>query len=269
MIFGALNNTRTDIFDSATPAQAKQAVQELSTSEIREQQSTIEHFRQEGLMIVLSTADAVTNGGLEDTELAIDVLDESIAESLDGIADDEDSTATDLLMGAISDAFGSLGVDDTTINEIFSDDIDVANSALETACEMVVANLPDDGEPLNGFIREFIFGDGEDGFDSADDETAEYDAVKAHTKAGKARLGAFSQRKVGGKTIRYRGVKAVRHGKIVVVNKRFAGQGKIRLSAKQRAGLKKARAKAQTANALKMRIRSLRKGHKAGIYKGM
>lgn len=49
----------------------------------------------------------------------------------------------------------------------------------------------------------------------------------------KARNGAFSQRKVNGRKIHYRGVLAIRQGVKTVVNKRLPGQ-KVRLTAAQK-----------------------------------
>ncbi|MBD0199208.1 hypothetical protein IAF67_19880, partial [Acinetobacter baumannii] len=81
----------------------------------------------------------------------------------------------------------------------------------------------------------------------------------------KARNGAFSQRKVNGRKIHYRGVLAIRQGVKTVVNKRLPGQ-KVRLTAAQKAGMKKARLHAFTANAINKRLRSFKKGKRLGIY---
>ncbi|MGP8428014.1 hypothetical protein ACT02I_19965, partial [Acinetobacter baumannii] len=100
------------------------------------------------------------------------------------------------LMASLSDAFLTFGVDASDIEEIFSDDTEVADAALEAAANTVLANMPDDGPELEELVREFIFGEAdetEEGFDSM-------------AKKIKARNGAFSQRKVNGRKIHYRGV---------------------------------------------------------------
>ena len=50
------------------------------------------------------------------------------------------------------------------------------------------------------------------------------------------------------------------------VAKRLKGQ-KVRLSAAQKQGLKKANAKSQTANAIRKRLKSRKKGQAMGLYK--
>ncbi|KDM56024.1 hypothetical protein AE32_02182 [Acinetobacter nosocomialis] len=159
------------------------------------------------------------------------------------------------LMASLSDAFLTFGVDASDIEEIFSDDTEVADVALEAAANTVLANMPDDGPELEELVREFIFGEAdetEEGFDSM-------------AKKIKARNGAFSQRKVNGRKVHYRGVLAIRQGIKTVVNKRLPGQ-KVRLTAAQKAGMKKARLHAFTANAINKRLRSFKKGKRLGIY---
>lgn len=158
-------------------------------------------------------------------------------------------------MASLSDAFLTFGVDATDIEEIFSEDTEVADAALEAAANTVLANMPDEGPELEELVREFIFGEAdetEEGFDSM-------------AKKIKARNGAFSQRKVNGRKVHYRGVLAIRQGVKTVVNKRLPGQ-KVRLTSAQKAGMKKARLHAFTANAIRKRLRSFNKGKRLGIY---
>ncbi|MGP8412749.1 hypothetical protein, partial [Acinetobacter baumannii] len=181
------------------------------------------------------TVDTISEGKLEEGELGVDHLDALIVDALDG-ADDEDGIYENALMASLSDAFLTFGVDATDIEEIFSDDTEVADAALEAAANTVLANMPDEGPELEELVREFIFGEAdetEEGFDSM-------------AKKIKARNGAFSQRKVNGRKIHYRGVLAIRQGVKTVVNKRLPGQ-KVRLTAAQKAGMKKARLHAFTA----------------------
>lgn len=239
-------------FDSA--AENISTVVSKVTSTDREQQSVIEQIRQIALDILSDTVDTISEGNLGEGELAVDYLDALIVDALDS-ADNDESSFEDALMASLSDAFLTFGVDTTDIEEIFSDDTDVADAALEAAANTVLANMPDDGPDLEELVREFIYGEAdetEEGFDSM-------------AKKIKARNGAFSQRKVNGRKVHYRGVLAIRQGIKTVVNKRLPGQ-KVRLTSAQKAGMKKARLHAFSANAIRKRLRSFNKGKRLGIY---
>lgn len=239
-------------FDSA--AENISAVVSKVSSTDREQQSVIEQVRQIALDILSDTVDTISEGNLGEGELAVDYLDALIVDALDG-ADNDESSFEDALMASLSDAFLTFGVDTSDIEEIFSEDTEVADAALEAAANTVLANMPDDGPDLEELVREFIFGEAdetEEGFDSM-------------AKKIKARNGAFSQRKVNGRKVHYRGVLAIRQGIKTVVNKRLQGQ-KVRLTSAQKAGMKKARLHAFSANAIRKRLRSFNKGKRLGIY---
>ena len=224
------------------------------TSSIREELSFIEHVRETALHIVSDLVNAVSDGTLEEDELPTDRLDSLIIDALDG-ADDEDGTYENALVASIDDAFSTFGVDDSVIQEIFSDNVDAADAAIEAAASTVIANMPDEGDPLDELVREFIYGepDEEEGFDSI---------------GGKKKLsrGQMSTKTVGGRKVRYKAIAAIRNGIKKIVNKRLPGQ-KIRLSGDQKAGLKKARLKAMSANSIRKRIKSLTKGKKMGLHK--
>ena len=224
------------------------------TSSIREELSFIEHVRETALHIVSDLVNAVSDGTLEEDEVPTDRLDSLIIDALDG-ADDEDGTYESALVASIDDAFSTFGVDDSVIQEIFSDNVDAADAAIEAAASTVIANMPDEGDPLDELVREFIYGepDEEEGFDSI---------------GGKKKLsrGQMSTKTVGGRKVRYKAIAAIRNGIKKIVNKRLPGQ-KIRLSSDQKAGLKKARLKAMSANSIRKRIKSLTKGKKMGLHK--
>ena len=93
-------------------------------------------------------------------------------------------------------------------------------------------------------------------------EEPQFDA----TGKKKLRTGKKTVKKVNGKTLVYKAVKAIRNGKRVVINKRISG--KPFLKAGQKAALKKARRKASTGTAIRKQMRSLGKGIRANIYKG-
>ncbi|MFC6628590.1 hypothetical protein [Acinetobacter beijerinckii] len=239
-------------FDSAA-AEISSSVKTL-TSSIREELSFIEHVRELALNIVSDLVDAVTDNTLDEEELPTDRLDFLILDALDG-ADDENSTLENALVSSIDDALSSFGVDDSVIAEIFSDNVEAADAAIEAAASTVIANMPDDGDPLDELVREFIYGepDEEEGFDSV---------------GGKKKLsrGQMSTKSVGGRKVRYKAIAAIRNGVKKIVNKRLPGQ-RIRLSSEQKAGLKKASLKSRSANSLRKRMKSLLKGKKIGLYK--
>jgi hypothetical protein len=224
------------------------------TSSIREELSFIEHVRETALHIVSDLVNAVSDGTLEEDELPTDRLDSLIIDAIDG-ADDEDGTYENALVASIDDAFSTFGVDDSVIQEIFSDNVDAADAAIEAAASTVIANMPDEGDPLDELVREFIYGepDEEEGFDSI---------------GGKKKLsrGQMSTKTVGGRKVRYKAIAAIRNGIKKIVNKRLPGQ-KVRLSSDQKAGLKKARLRALSANAIRKRMKSLIKGKKMGLHK--
>ena len=135
----------------------------------------------------------------------------------------------------------------------------MADTAIESACDTVLENLPEDGEPLDEFAKAFIFGDYDEGDDDGDEG---YDAVGNK----KLSVGKSTVKKVNGMTIRYKAIRAMRHGKAVVINKRVGGT--IKLSSKQKAALRKARSKAHRGSAMMSRGRSILKGINGGkVYK--
>lgn len=79
-----------------------------------------------------------------------------------------------------------------------------------------------------------------------------------------AGCGEFSDSASGIFEATYRKKRVVRDGKVVKINKRVSG--KIRLSAAQKAGLRKARRKANTAVAKLHRRKSFKKGQQRGLH---
>lgn len=213
----------------------------------------------------------------EDTLLPNEMLDGLMLSAFSDDLDD-DGTDTDIdpnlkaiLSANIADAFSSLGVDDSTIDDMFGDDLDVADTAIENACDTVIQNLPADGDPLQEFVDAFAYGDYEDDEDDgADDDTMadnlNGDAMfdKTGRVAQKLTAGKSMVKAINGHKIRYKAIKAMRHGKIVVINKRVGGT--IVLTGAQKAALHKARQKAHTGHASLMRGISVYRGIKHGIY---
>lgn len=232
------------------------------------------NMRMAAMSVALQTALMLDEGQDEDNEmLPNELLDSLTLEVFDEDGEDEDSdidaNVKAILSANIADAFSSLGVDDGVIEDMFSTDLDVADTAIESAGATVIENLPADGEPLDEFIELFVYG-----YDTDSDAENEegYDGVMFDKAKSKIRAGSTTIRKVGadengkgGREIIYKGVKAVRNGKIVTVNKRI--KGKIVLTDKQKAALRKARQKSNTPAALRKQMKSLAKGIKRGIYK--
>jgi hypothetical protein len=249
--------TTQDHFDSAAGDAAKlvlSAADQGFNSELAQLRST-------ALYAVLQLSDDIISGDLDEDELPSDRLDAFLTHGEDDGDDEENAQLNQqilqILAANMSDAMASLGVDDETIIQAFDTDIDEADEAIEKIAETVELNLPK-GEELDAFIESFLYGEGEldmdagkvDGFDSA-----------AQVGKNKVRKNKFGQ------TLVYKGVKAVRNGKVTVVNKRVGNTGmKVKLSAKQKMALRKAGAKAVTPNAIKKRLKSISVGRRNGLY---
>lgn len=223
--------------------------------------SELSHLRRTALFSVLQLADDIISGDLDDDELPSDRLDAYLSPEGDDGEDEESAQVSQqvvqILAANMADAMSSLGVDDETIAAAFDTDIDAADEAIEKLAETIELNLPK-GEELEGFITSFLYGEGEldmdagkiDGFDSA-----------AQVGKNKVRKNKYGQ------TLVYKGVKAVRNGKVTVVNKRVGNTAmKVKLSAKQKMALRKAGAKAITPNAIKKRLKSISVGRRNGLY---
>ena len=246
----------------------KEAVEQVTIDPIDERMAITlnANMRQSALAIVFLLAMLVSEGqGVdpEDELLPNELLDGLMTDAFDEDGDDEiDATVNAVMSAHISDAFSSLGVSDATIADIFGDDLEVADTAIESACDTVLENLPEDGEPLDEFAKAFIFGDYTENDADIDDGGEGYDAVGNK----KLSVGKSTVKKVNGHTIKYKAIRAMRHGKAVVINKRVGGT--IKLSSKQKAALRKARSKAHRGSAMMSRGRSILKGINSGkVYK--
>lgn len=241
------NKSTVHAFDSATGLQ--NAVEQ---NQSRLEQATDEHFRHEAVDIV-STLLSNAEDDFEDV-LPSALLDDSITESLEdlGFDDGDHETAKhaeNMLLACITDLLDGLGVDSSTVQDMFSDNVDLADSSIENACQTALANLPSDDE-INDFYTSFVYGD---------DISHEFDSALA--------VGKTTTKQLGSQKFKYVAVKAVRNGKITTVNKRVKGQGKVKLSPAQKQALAKAQAKAQTGASKARRELSVIKGLKAGLYK--
>lgn len=217
-------------------------------------------LRRDALFAVWQLVDDLLEDDLDDDELPNDRLDAYLSSENESDDDDENQLEQQTMQikaANMADAMASLGVSDDLIAAAFDTDVDAADDALAQIAEIVVAATPT-GEDLDDFITQFLYGD--DGLDMEAGQVDQYDS---------ATLGKNKVRKTkSGQTLVYRGVKAVRQGKITVVNKRVGNTSmKVKLSPKQKMALKKAAMKAVRPNAIKKRLKSLSIGHRQGIYK--
>lgn len=244
---------------------AKQAAESIEVDPIDERIAAhaTTQMRLAALQVAFMLAGIMSEVEFEDQELLpSELLDSLILESFveDPEDDDDeiDSTVKTILSAHIADAMSTLGVDEDLINDVFDSDVDIADAAIETVSEIILENMPADDE-LDDFISIFAYGD-EATYDAMmKEEEDTYDAAKKPLTVGRK-----TKRKVGNKTVTYKAVKAVRDGKIKVVNKRIGGN--VRLSAAQKAALKKARKKSVTGTAVKKRMMSFAKGLQRNIY---
>lgn len=238
-------------FDSATAQDLENAVDSIRH---RQGQHLLEHFRFEAVDIVLALTTAFEND-FED-ETPSEVLDNAFTQSLQDLDNEVAEDAQNLLSACVSDFLTNLGVESSLVQDMFEDDDDIADSAIEKACNVALANLPDDSQ-LDDYIAEFCFSEIGD-----DEEVDEFDSAKPKESLA---VGKVTTKKGKHGKITYKAIKAVRNGKIVTVNKRVSGR--VALSPAQKAHLKTLSNKSHTASAKARREISYIKGLKAGLYK--
>lgn len=173
----------------------------------------------------LETDDLDEGEGMGDRLLALLI---GIAdENQDGDVDDSEMDILSIAANAVGDYMESKGVDEEDVDALLNDwDDDVA----ERVRDLLAASVPDGEDEMQAEIDAFVFTDA--------DQDAVFDAT-------------------------YKKAFAVRKGKKVRINKRVAG--KVRLSAKQKMALKKARMKSHNAGAMMRRAKSMRVRRKMGL----
>lgn len=235
---------KVSTFDSA----AGDAAAKLSgdSLEVKAVDSEIQGLRKHALHAVLQLADDLAEDDLDEDESPTDRFDAYVTAGDDG--EEVDDMTAQIISANMADAFANFGVDEDMITSMLSDDVAEADAAIEAACEMVVENAPTTDDELINLVNEFVFGE--------EEAEAEFDAV-----VGKSTV----KRNAMGQNVKYRGVKVIRNGKVKIVNKRVNTGMKIRLSAKQKAGMKKMRRKAFTGSALRKRMRSAAKSRRIGL----
>lgn len=217
--------------------------------------SDIQASRFLALAILISLCDDIVSGDLEEGETAADRLD-----ALLSVAEDEDidsqNFALSILIANMQDAAVSLGVPaDAALGAFDDGNPEIQDDYIETMADFVNSNTPD-GDEFEQFRDDFVYGS-PNKFEP--DEAEQLDQLDG-LNAGKT-----SVKKRNGRTLVYRAVKAIRNGKVKIVNKRIAGNAK--LSAKQKQSVKRMQMKSQRGDAIKKRMKSLIKGQKRNLYK--
>lgn len=251
----------------------KDAADKLGADPISERMAIVatSQMRIQALSVSFMLAATLSEADYDDEDiLPSEVLDalmlEAFVDDDDEDVDGIDEDVKTVFSAHVADALSTLGVEDSVIDDLFDDDVEVADAAALAAGETVLENMPDDGEDFDVFVAAFAYSDEnvdaaeDESFDSLDGE-AQFDAAGKKLRAGKKTV-----KKVNGKTLVYKAVKAIRNGKKVTINKRISG--KPLLKAGQKAALKKARRKAGTGSAIRKQIRSFGKGMRMNLYKG-
>lgn len=178
---------------------------------------------------------------IADAEYTYTTLDEYVVAvaDLDGdfeLTEDEEALYQDIWQG-VADALLTLGAADADVERLINGEDDAAAAVIGKALAAEMDGVEADDDDL---IAAFAFGE-EPVLESAVGDDHLHMVLEA----------TYKKRKV------------VRDGKVTVVRKRISG--KIRLSAEQKAGLRKARRKAMTGAAKLRRRKSMRKRSQRGL----
>lgn len=218
--------------------------------------SDIQANRYLALAILLSLCDDIINSDLDEGETPADRLDALLSVAEDESDPESQNFALSILIANIQDAAVSLGVPaDVAIGAFDDSNPEVQDDFIDSMADFVNSNVPD-GEEFDQFREDFVYGS-PDKFEP--EEAEQLDQLDGLISAGKT-----SVKKRNGRTLVYRAVKAIRNGKVKIVNKKISGSAK--LSSKQKAALKRMQAKSQRGGAIKKRLRSLAKGKNANLY---
>lgn len=247
------NNAMLDDLGAIANKAKEQAVSDIDKKAL---DHAIFDMRSKALAIVLGLADSILDGDLDDDETPSERLEALISQF--DLDDDDDNIVASILYANMKDAAESLGVAEAMADDAFlSDDPLVQDEAIEAMADIINSNVPEDDE-FDEWREQFVYGD--DGDDDFDDEAEQYDAANQEHysrayKKRKATIGKVSVKNIRGMHITYKAVKAVRNGKVTVVNKRIGGNYKP--TAKQRAAMSKLASKAHSTTANKKRLKSI------------
>lgn len=187
---------------------------------------------------------------LDDSETLADrllMLMVGIADaSQDGELDDDEQAVLEAALEAAWDYLSSKGVSDEDCSMLLNDWDD---SAAMRVLDLVASKMPDGEEASANEMDDFAFGTDaqESTFDKAnmegDDKVGEKDGMAMDAV--------------------YKKTMAIRHGKKVRINKRVSGT--VRLTAKQKIGIRKAQMKSHSSRATIRRLKSRTIGKKLGL----
>lgn len=180
---------------------------------------------------------------LDKGESLYDRLDVLVSSIADGGIDLDDDPATDdrddvymVAMQAASDYMSALGADDSDLETLFnSKDDDARDEAANRLMEFLVDSMGDEDQ-AEDMLNAFAF--------DVDSESNMFDAVPTGS---------------------HKTVFGIRGGKKVILRKRVGA--KLKRTPKQKAALMKAQMKAHKPAAIKRRVKSIKIGHKLGVYR--
>lgn len=254
--FAQVLKERNEMLDGLSNV-TEQAQNAVSPVDIAEFNTAMYNVRSQALAIVLTLADDILNGDLDDEESPSDRLNALTSEY-------EDEIAYSVLVAHMQDAMMSLGVEEALAIDAFLNG-NHQDETLEAIADVINSNVPEDDE-YEVWAKEFIYAEPADDFE--DDEAVQLDGMMLDgAKKQKLTAGKTTTKKTKYGTLRYKAVKAVRNGEIVTVKKRISGH--IVLSANQKKALNKARAKSHTASAIRKQMKSLGVGIEHSIYQNM
>lgn len=221
-------------------------------------------IRQKAVVVVLNLAENILDSDLDDDETPTERLEALVSEFVDS----DDDLIMSALYANMQDVMVSLGVAESIAEEaLYSDDPQLQDEAIETMADLVNSNVPDD-EDFDEWQKEFIYAE-PDEF-ASDDEAEQLDSVQDSAEPNrafdkrKAMVGKTTTKTTKRGTIIYKGVKAIRNGKLAVVNKRVGGD--YRPTLKQRAAMKRLAKFAKTKKAIEKRVKAFKLGRKMGLH---
>lgn len=219
-------------------------------------------MRAKALAVVLTLANDILDDDLETDETPSERLDVLVSNYID---DDEDIVIS-AFYANMQDALVSLGVPESIAEEaLFADDELLRDESVEALADFVNSNVPDD-EDFDEWQKEFIYGNPDEHFGD-DAQAKQLDDLAQPNKNFAKKVNTVDktttkQTKRG--TITYKAVKAIRKGKLVIINKRIAGN--YRPTQKQRAAIKRLSKFAKTKKSIAKRLKSLKLGRNMGLY---
>lgn len=240
---------------------AKQARESISDDlDEKALSHAIHDLRQKSLAVVLTLAENILDGDLDGDETPSDRMEVLVS----AYVDDDDDIVLSALYANMQDVMVSLGVSEGLAEQVLYDDDPLTqDEAIESMAEIINSNVPDD-EDFEEWQAEFIYREPDEFGD--DDEAEQYDSAVPNKRyaAKEPTVGKTTTKHTKRGNIVYKAVKAIRNGKLAIVNKRIGGN--YRPTAKQRAAMKKLAKFAKTKKSIAKRVKSFKLGRKMGLH---